>query len=83
MRWIHKTTPKCGDIKFQSKFLFFPKRIGLETRWLEFAFWEEHYGAIVKRPDDKSKYMYTGIYKWRPTEWLGRITISEWLGFKF
>ncbi len=81
MRWTHKT-PKCGDYRFIRGFLFLPKRIGNETRWLEFALWEEHYGGIVKRPDDKSKYLYTGVYKWRPTEWLGGITLFDWIGMK-
>jgi hypothetical protein len=43
MRWIEKSYPKNGEQRITKKFLFFPKKIGKETRWLEFAAWVEEY----------------------------------------
>ncbi len=40
MRWFLKErppSPKAGDTKDVYRFLWFPKRIGMETRWLEWA----------------------------------------------
>ena len=34
---------KMGDTRIKRRFLFFPKRIGKDERWLEFATWEEEY----------------------------------------
>ena len=44
MRWRvndPKDDPKVGTIRIDSGFLFFPKSINNEVRWLEFATWEE------------------------------------------
>lgn len=35
--------PEFGTIRIRSGFLFFPKRIGKETRWLELAVWAEEW----------------------------------------
>lgn len=45
MRFYHKApySPKAGDVRLKRRFLWFPKRIGFETRWLEVAYWEERY----------------------------------------
>jgi len=38
--------PKDGDKRVVKKFLFFPKIMGNELRWLEFAAWEEEYNYM-------------------------------------
>lgn len=35
--------PRQGDMRIKTGFLFFPKTIGYERRWLEFATWNEEY----------------------------------------
>jgi hypothetical protein len=37
MRWKKKKAPDYGDRRIISEFLFFPKTLDGETRWLEFA----------------------------------------------
>ena len=37
MRFKIKKKPKLGDVKIKVKYLFLPKSIGTECRWLEFA----------------------------------------------
>lgn len=43
MRWKQKPKPKEGDIRIIKKFLFFPKKIEDETRWLESAYIVQEY----------------------------------------
>jgi hypothetical protein len=45
MRWKtpKQTHPKCGDTREVTKFLFFPKRMRQEWRWLEKATWTQQY----------------------------------------
>jgi len=59
MRWTHKFY-ETGDRRLKEKFLFFPKRIGEDVRWLEFAVWEDVYEG---GRDD--------CY-WRPNKWLSK-----------
>jgi hypothetical protein len=40
MRW---ELPRNGEVQIFSGFLFLPKRIGNELRWLEFAKYKAHY----------------------------------------
>ena len=55
MRYIHYDR---NELKTKTKFLFFPKRIWDETRWLEIATWNE-------------KHLYDGVfYTWQPIEWV-------------
>lgn len=61
MRWI---TPKLNDKRIRSGFLFLPKCINGETRWLEFAYWEEMYVET-----DKIDYV---LEEWVALEWLGK-----------
>jgi hypothetical protein len=60
--------PKEGETRKKCKFLWFPKTIGKETRWLELALWEEEY---------KNHYGYNQYQKamcafetWTPTKWI-------------
>lgn len=58
MRIKFKTEEKAGTVKAVTAFLFFPKEIGGEWRWLEHATWEEKYSTC----------WYSG--GWYPTRWL-------------
>ena len=42
MRWTDKRN-KAGDVCERFGFLLFPKTIRYETRWLEWATWQEKY----------------------------------------
>lgn len=41
MRFHRKDSPKVGDVRIRERFLWFPKRIGNEVRWLEKAKYSE------------------------------------------
>ena len=38
------------EVRIRNKFLWFPKTITSQTRWLEYAVWEEKFGFIFWRP---------------------------------
>jgi hypothetical protein len=59
MRW---TDPKEGDTRVRSGFLFFPKTINGEERWLEWARWEERYEVWTE--------MWAVDSGWVPIAWL-------------
>lgn len=40
---MRKSLPKSGDIRIKSGFLFLPRTINHEERWLEFAMWIQEY----------------------------------------
>lgn len=42
MRWYHHN-PESGDTRVKSGFLFLPKCIEMETRWLETTCWMQQY----------------------------------------
>ncbi len=43
MRINHKIPPEEGEHRKRSGFLYFPKTIDYQTRWLERASWDEIY----------------------------------------
>jgi hypothetical protein len=44
MRYRHnKLEPEVGDVRYKKAFLFFPRRIGDETRWFEEVTWVEEF----------------------------------------
>lgn len=50
MRWqVKDKTIEKGKIETVKKFLWFPKRIGDEVRWLEVASWERIYRVSLDR----------------------------------
>ena len=55
MRWISKLD-KIGDRRIKQSYLFFPKRIDDNVRWLEWATWEDRY--------------YGWRAGWAPIKWL-------------
>ena len=66
MRWKSKPISKVGDKKIVTKFLWFPKKINRETRWLEKATWEEEYQQICESEEE----CYTYSYKWIKIRWI-------------
>jgi len=54
MRWGHNPRSHIGSKRVITKFLFLPKRIGLETRWLEKAQIEQEFG-----------WQQEGVDRWR------------------
>jgi hypothetical protein len=52
--------PKEGDTKRTTKFLWFPKRINHETRWLEVASWK----SIL------TTFTFRGQSYWRDVSWV-------------
>jgi hypothetical protein len=60
MRWIKKPQAKLGDTRTLCRFLWTPKTIGLEVRWLEKATWKEMY---ARNP-------LTGATYWKPFDWV-------------
>jgi len=68
MKFEHKPEapwPKDRTKRERRGFLWFPKRIGLETRWFEIASWEEEV-VIWVSVFTKERLNWT----WRPTRWL-------------
>jgi hypothetical protein len=59
---MRRIFPKENDTRLIKKFLFTPKTIDDEMRWLEVATWEEMYQRICT--GDKSYYCI-----WLPTRW--------------
>lgn len=70
MRWKNQDARKTdlATGRTISRFLFFPKKIGDETRWLEFAKWEEECMAVDKWCGGIHPF-YPG-YAWIPMRWL-------------
>lgn len=63
MKWIPKPRPHDLDTRMKSGFLFFPKTIGEETRWFEFASWLEEYHVGGNGRNEVRTY-------WREKQWL-------------
>lgn len=61
MRQVYE---RQGTARLKTRFLFFPKEIGNERRWLECATWEEK--AEVP-------YRNQALVYWRPTSWVDDI----------
>lgn len=66
MRWSSKPKPEIGDCRVKVAFLWLPKKINNEWRWMEWAAWEEQYDE------------YKGSW-WLATRWLeGEIKHPDW-----
>ena len=49
MRWIkptHYDEPECGEVRVINEFLWFPKCINNEYRWLEHSSYKEKFSPI-------------------------------------
>lgn len=63
---MKKKHPEPNDIRVRKRFLLFPKTIGYETRWFEYASWEERYTMY---------FTIRGIRnEWSAERWLDDIT---------
>lgn len=70
MRWTTKwkdPNPYLGDIRIRKGFLFFPKKIDTETRWLEYARWVEELCEVRKPGTPKRPTRY--VRAWVPIRW--------------
>ena len=67
MRWVR---PTDGAVRYKTAFLWYPKTIGVETRWLERARWRECF-----------KVDSFGGARWREDAWLEpeRVARGSWL----
>ena len=56
--------PDDGDVRIKEKFLLFPLMINRETRWLEFAKWQQEY--YIRHS------IFGGIFKegWKDVKWI-------------
>ena len=70
MRWKDKPISKVGDKKIVTKFLWFPKKINRETRWLEKATWEEEYQQICESEEECYSCLCSCLCKWIETKWI-------------
>ncbi len=61
MRWSKDWQPVDGEMRVVTKFLWLPKKLGHETRWLERASW-----------NIKATVLSTGVYWWSATGWLDK-----------
>jgi hypothetical protein len=63
MRWATKRRPLDGQFRLRSRFLWAPKTIEGETRWLEFADWWERYSYTDTDWDTGPSYGWT-VVRW-------------------
>lgn len=72
---INKVKPVVGSKRTRLAFLWLPKTIADETRWLEIAMWEEEY-MLVEDKKPRAYSFYTGYdvptIKWISYKWLNR-----------
>lgn len=59
MRWNTEPSPRSGDCRTRTQFLFLPLRINHEVRWLERATWIESFWRG-----------YDGEGGWEPRAWV-------------
>jgi len=74
MKWSDikkvKRYPKDGSLREKTSFLFLPKKIGHETRWLEVATWVEEFKATEHKYSIELD--WEGIVpknKWEAVQW--------------
>ena len=74
MRWIEKIETRVGTIRRRTRFLWWPKRIGSEWRWLEITTWTEKY---IERLTHESA--CGGRVPAPPSGWI----VREWIPVKW
>lgn len=52
MRWKTNVTPKVGDTRVVTKFLWWPKTIDAVTRWMETASYKQEYQSYSLPSED-------------------------------
>lgn len=70
MRWKKEAPPKHGDIRVIRRFLFLPRTINNERRWLEFA-------HIYQRWDDGQWCWIPAMPIWIDFQWADG-PITQW-----
>ena len=73
MRWNDKPSIEVGDRRERNRFLWFPKSISGETRWLEHGQWiEEYYCRVTYEgpPGGAPSLTERTITKWREVSWV-------------
>ena len=73
MKWFHKLFWH-GDLRRRSGFLLFPKTIGNETRWLQWAVWQEVYNVGMFNLSIGNLKTHEGW--WESTKWLEKNTFG-------
>lgn len=70
MRYKFKTKPPivAGSRRVKTRFLFLPKTINRETRWLERATWREEVMKVMDHTNTSWRVSYT--LAWRAVEWI-------------
>jgi hypothetical protein len=66
MRWPATERPKNGDIRTIDKFLFFPKCVNGEWRWLEKVIYQE------VRDENYGNYDDWDCNKWSAFRWIDK-----------
>jgi len=67
MRWAKQVALKSGEMRtIRNKFLFFPKIINHQYRWLEYASWED----VSLKVDNRDFFGYRII--WVPSQWIDK-----------
>jgi hypothetical protein len=71
MRWTHPTPPKKGDTRTVTAFLWWPMRIGSQSRWLEKATWMETAQRCSSWTPGELRYPidYPDTWAWVPACW--------------
>ena len=65
MKWFEAPEPKREEKRERCGFLWYPKRIDREWRWLEFAAWIETYIYVYHKVGDCGE-------RWVATEWINK-----------
>ena len=70
MRWLCDSSPQLisNDTRIKKRFLFFPKCIKNNARWLEICEFEETYTEIVTYSHHVN--MNLSTYQWVATKWI-------------
>ena len=58
MRWKAKRKPRVGDFRVLKRFLFFPRKISEEYRWLEFGYIKQKL-ELVDYHNEDGEYYYS------------------------
>lgn len=61
---------EIGKKRIRKKFLFLPKTIKNEWRWLEYAEFEEEFIAVGRRMSLSCGGGYYDVYEWVLTKWI-------------
>lgn len=71
MRWKVRPVPKLGDRRILRRFLFLPKTVNGETRWMEVGEWEEEYIPVEN---------YLNFNRWDAVRWTDQPDVpSRWV----